>query len=250
MALGITGERAARAFSAFLDLNVVHRPGAWRRPGRNGTRLVSLGAPLATFNGVFGIEGEPRPADLQEYVTQAGHRPWSVFSRLQPSASLRTAAAAAGLVAARSSPAMVRATGLLPEETAKVVRVAGAAGRERYIDALAAGFGAPKELFDELMTEPLMKAPGVTSYLIEVDGEPVATGSGVVAEGLVGIYNIATLPEHRRRGYGRLATEAVMRDGFAAGVEGAYLMASDMGEHLYLSMGFETVENWSYLTAE
>ena len=44
-----------------------------------------------------------------------------------------------------------------------------------------------------------------------MDGEPVSTAAIVLGSGVVGVYNVATLPGHQRRGYG----EAVMRHALA-----------------------------------
>ena len=60
------------------------------------------------------------------------------------------------------------------------------------------------------MTESVIDAPWASTYPVEVDGVPGATGLGI----LTGVYHIATLPEHRGRGYGRLVTGRMMTDGF------------------------------------
>jgi ribosomal protein S18 acetylase RimI-like enzyme len=56
------------------------------------------------------------------------------------------------------------------------------------------------------------------------------------------VYNVATLPEHRRRGHGeavvRYALEQARRE---SGCERTILQATDYGLQLYLSMGYRTV---------
>jgi GNAT superfamily N-acetyltransferase len=79
-------------------------------------------------------------------------------------------------------------------------------------------------------------------YVGYVDGEPVATAATVMAAGAIGVYNVATLPTHRRRGHG----EAVMRYALEkarqeTGCERSVLQATDHGLPLYLSMGYKTV---------
>ena len=252
MPTDIGGEQAARALFALLELIARHSPHGWRRPGRDAdTRLISIGAPLAMFNGVFRNGREPDPADLEAYAQQADDLPWSVFSAAEPSPGLRAAAAAAGLTGEHRAPVLTRPAGPVPPTPdGVVVRAVGPGDRKPYVDLLAAGFEAPREIFDALMTESLMGAPGVTSYLIEAHGEPVATGFGVLAEGLVGIFNVATPPAFRRRGYGRVATEAALREGFAAGATGAYLLPSEMGLPLYRAMGFRPTATWTFLVSE
>ena len=63
-------------------------------------------------------------------------------------------------------------------------------------------------------------------------------------DGHVGVFNIATPPEHRGRGYGRAVTARVVADGVRAGARTAYLQASPMGLGVYQRMGFRTGETW------
>src|SRR6185437_15208034 len=40
------------------------------------------------------------------------------------------------------------------------------------------------------------------AYVGYVDGEPVSTAATIIGGGAVGIYNVATIPDQRRSGYG------------------------------------------------
>jgi ribosomal protein S18 acetylase RimI-like enzyme len=60
--------------------------------------------------------------------------------------------------------------------------------------------------------------------------------------GAVGVYNVATLPDQQRRGYG----EAVMRYAVAQaqkehGVEQSILQSTPAGLQLYQRMGYRTI---------
>jgi N-acetylglutamate synthase len=107
----------------------------------------------------------------------------------------------------------------------------------------AAGFEAPEEYLLQLITTGLVNAPGVCCYLGELDGEPVSTGLGVTLGDSVGIFNIATLPAHRRQGYGAAITARAIRDGFSRGAQWAWLQSSPAGYPVYQRMGFRTVES-------
>ncbi|MEO7649899.1 MAG: GNAT family N-acetyltransferase, partial [Bryobacteraceae bacterium] len=66
----------------------------------------------------------------------------------------------------------------------------------------------------------------------------------VTAGGAIGVYNVATIPAYRRRGFG----EAVMRHAIEAarsesGEERTILQATEHGLSLYLSMGYKVVTN-------
>ena len=80
------------------------------------------------------------------------------------------------------------------------------------------------------------------AYVGYVEGEPVSTAAVVMGGDVAGVYNVATLPGHQRRGYG----EAVMRHAIADarrehGVERTILQSTPAGLRLYERMGFRTV---------
>jgi predicted GNAT family acetyltransferase len=70
---------------------------------------------------------------------------------------------------------------------------------------------------------------------------PVSTGLGVRSGRTIGIYNIATIPAARGKGYGAAITRRNVADGVAAGCDVAILQASDMGFPIYERIGFRTV---------
>lgn len=79
-------------------------------------------------------------------------------------------------------------------------------------------------------------------YVAYVDEEPVSTAAVVMGGDALGVYNVATVPGHRGRGYG----EAVMRHALADaenrhGVARALLQSTPAGYKLYRRMGFRTV---------
>ena len=94
----------------------------------------------------------------------------------------------------------------------------------------------------------VLAAPGLTAYVGRVDGEPCCAGLGSVDRGHVGVFNIATPPAHRRRGFGRAVTARVVADGVRAGAHTAYLQASPMGYSASTSgWASAPVETWRLL---
>ena len=82
---------------------------------------------------------------------------------------------------------------------------------------------------------------GWVGYL---EGEPVSTAATVIGGGAIGVYNVATMPEHQKRGYG----ETVMRHAIAEaqrrhGIAHTILQSTPAGHRLYQRMGFRTVTN-------
>jgi GNAT superfamily N-acetyltransferase len=78
-------------------------------------------------------------------------------------------------------------------------------------------------------------------YLAWPDGQPVASCTAHLGAGVVGLYDVATMPQTRGRGIGAAITvEALVgarTEGFRAGI----LQATVMGRPIYERLGFETV---------
>ncbi len=79
-------------------------------------------------------------------------------------------------------------------------------------------------------------------YVAYLDGEPVSTAATVVSSGAIGVYNVATVPGHQRKGFG----EAVMRHALerareAHGLERTILQSTAQGYGIYERMGYRTV---------
>jgi N-acetylglutamate synthase len=118
-----------------------------------------------------------------------------------------------------------------------------------YQKSPAAGFEAPEEIFEDFSTPSLLEGPGMTAYVAEVDGVAVATSFAGRVDDQLGVFNVSVVPEHRRRGYGKAVTAAVLRDGYSTGARTAFLTSTEDGFPLYKSMGFRTAESWTSFTA-
>lgn len=108
----------------------------------------------------------------------------------------------------------------------------------------ASGFGGRVEDLGPMMTAEVLRCPGISAYVGRQDGAPCTTGLAALHEGHVGVFNIATPPEHRRRGHGHAVTATVVAAGVLAGAHTAYLQSSVMGKPVYERLGFRTVETW------
>ena len=69
-------------------------------------------------------------------------------------------------------------------------------------------------------------------------GEPVGSSLTFLDDGVAGIYNVATLPRVRGRGFGEMMTWAALADARDAGCTLAVLQASGGAERLYARLGF------------
>jgi GNAT superfamily N-acetyltransferase len=260
-------------------------PDGWRLDGANGTSILVSGTRMSSLNGVFSRSLRPDAAEIARLaglVACAG-LPWSIVVRGEPGPDVLEVAAWYGRTGrhempmlacpaaearlhslVRSGPLGVGPLGAGPLGVGRLggglfgsgaigggaveVRKIGADERKVFADTLAVSVGAPTEIVLSLMTEWMIDAPWADTYLVELDGLAVATGVGIRTGDQVGVYHIATVPEFRSCGFGRLVTERVLADGFAAGATAAYLQSSAMGRPLYESIGFRAVETWTYLT--
>jgi GNAT superfamily N-acetyltransferase len=131
-----------------------------------------------------------------------------------------------------------------------VEQVADAATWDVVCDLLVEGFEAPPELGDALRPFGELgfgREEQWRSWLVRVGGEPSGTALGVVEGDALGIFNVATVPAHRRRGAGRAATLAAMRFGAERGCRVAVLQTSPLGRSMYERLGFEPYGDYRVL---
>ena len=82
-------------------------------------------------------------------------------------------------------------------------------------------------------------------------GMPCAVGRGVVENGWLGIYQIATLPDARRRGFANGVMTALMNWGRSQAAQNAYLQvvsANGPARALYNGLGFQPLYTYDYWT--
>jgi ribosomal protein S18 acetylase RimI-like enzyme len=224
-------------------------PGGWARSNGAGVAAVTRVA-VPTLNGVWVQKVDADAEDISDLLDQvaATGLPHCLQFRPGSAARLVNLAASRGMAHLEDIPLMViedpgqlnsaqAVRGLvirelLPEEAQLHARVA------------AAGFEVPPEMFLQLMTPALLGNPGVRCYLGEAGGQLVTTSLGVKLGSYVAIFNIATPPEHRRRGYGAAVTARAVADGLAAGAHWSWLQSSAEGYKVYERLGFRTIEAW------
>lgn len=221
----------------------------WRRKEDGVLAFISgLGIPLMNSVTVFG----PRPdlglvRDLLPTVLESGF-PCLLQGRAALRETLSAVAGEFGLVPGEEVPIMMldEAQEWSQSQPGALLTFRELAMEERHLHAelLAAGFEAPLELMSQLV-ELFYSAPNFQMHVAEIGGVPVSTSASVLTNpDSVGIFNVATPPEHRRHGYGAAATAHAIRFGLASGATWAWLQSSSDGYPVYERMGFRTVENW------
>jgi predicted GNAT family acetyltransferase len=89
---------------------------------------------------------------------------------------------------------------------------------------------------------------GVSCFVGRVDDEVVVTALGITIDDVTGVFNVATMPEHRGRGHGAALTARVVHDGFERGARLAFLQSSALGHRVYQRLGFRDVEEYILLS--
>ncbi|MGH3297501.1 MAG: GNAT family N-acetyltransferase [Trebonia sp.] len=181
--------------------------------------------------------------------------PWSIQPRGDADPALLDLAARYGRTSSSTLPLLVWEVGSLPSLPTSVshratVREVPGAEHEVYAAALASGFDMPKEVADVFARPALLDAPDMTAFVLDLNGEAVATGFNILVGDQVGMYNGSVVPQHRRNGYYRALVTARLRHAVASGARYAFTQNSPMSRPLYESLGFRLAETWTSLTSE
>ncbi|MFM9499649.1 GNAT family N-acetyltransferase [Streptomyces galilaeus] len=247
---GAARDEAAASFHGAVDRLTTRIPGAYTRRGASGTRLVFTTFPLATLNTVCA----GHDLDLGEVercaqeLSQTG-APWSILVRGDVDPTLRRLAGRYGLTGTASLPLLVWDAMPLPSAVSAgaTARKVSGAGSEVFAAALAAGFGMSAEVARLLALPTLLDAPGMSGYVLDLDGEAIATGFNVLVGDHVGMFNGSVAPQHRGKGHYRALVTARLQDAVASGARHAFAQTSPMSRPLYESLGFRLAESWTYL---
>lgn len=204
--------------------------------------------PLASFNGIWAESDvaaeqlKPALAEIEEMGLRFG-----ATVRAGRTPAVEEAAVQLGLTAAVRIPGMVATPEDLPEapeSELEIIRVQTADGLAQALAVAATGFEVPPELLASVYMVEVSELDGIVYYLARLGDRDVSTAVGYSIDRTVGIFNVATPPEYRGRGYGATITAHAARDGLDHGAELAWLQSSAMGESVYRGLGFREVETY------
>jgi len=214
---------------------------------REGMLAVSTGLPVAMLNIAF----VKRPlANAQASLEEAMHfydeerLPFVVRIREGVDLESETVSAALGMPYSDTVPGMALYPVPAPPDSVQGLNIEWVSNSKQLNDyqrVAAEGFGMPLELVERLMGPAFLEVEGFESYLGTMDEEPVGVSSVFVDGAVAGVYNVATLPSHRRRGIGEAMTWRSVSHGREAGCTVAVLEASAAGKPVYERMGFRVV---------
>lgn len=220
---------------------------------RLGYWLVNVPSfPVPSFNGVW-AETDAAEMELESVLREIEQMglPFGAIVRANRTLAVEAAARRLGLTQAERVPGMAVTQSELTRKAVKgleIIPVETASTRAQALAVAAAGFEVPAELLGTMYLREVAEIEGTTYYLARHHGNNVATAIGCEIDGTVGIFNVATPPEQRRRGYGAAVTARVAHDAFTAGADLAWLQSSGVGESVYTSLGFREVETYTVFT--
>jgi len=214
--------------------------------------VIDSGLPTDTFNVVCRarLANDSLRERIAQVVTHFNtfQRPfsWWIGPADRPD-SLGQALLEAGFVAAGSEPGMAADLNALhtTDLTPLGLRIERARTRKQVHDfaTVLAALGTPPDLtvvcFYEAATSVLLAHDSpIWLYVGYLGEEPVSSAELTVSGGVVGVYSVAALVAHRRKGIGTAMTLRPLLDARAKGFRTAVLQASADGEGIHTRLGF------------
>jgi hypothetical protein len=237
----------AEAFLECLRLLAGAAELGWVRQAGAVTSVLTT-VPVATLNGVWATGAGAQPEDIDAGLDEIPVHglPYCIQARPPCRAAAAEVAERRGMVAAPEIRLMT-AVGAVSVTEPRELAIRGLEVGESRLHAELAGaaFEAPPELFATIVTESTLALPAVRGYVGEVGGTPVATAITVTIGDAIGVFNVATAAQHRRRGYGAAVTARAISDGRAAGGTWSWLQSAEPAARVYQRLGFATLEQWS-----
>jgi len=251
----IINENLRHALAAFAFV----RPGgqAIHAPGLS---LVHAGVPYGLFN--TALITAPLPSDRGDFYDQLDRAedyfqrhnvPWSVWfseDMLTPeerrrarvalaTRGLRLTMEAPGMIA----PAVIEPAAALPHLTA--VRVGDFRTRRHFSQVMSAAFGVPIDMSEDVYCSESLWRSAMVGWIGYWRGEPVTTAVAIPTSDSIGMYAVATQPQHQRKRY----AEAIMRHAIAeasiqVGITRTILQSSNAGFPLYVRMGYRAITRY------
>jgi ribosomal protein S18 acetylase RimI-like enzyme len=222
----------------------------------NGVWIASLGVTFQMFNTVFLCGPVESEAEFRQRIAlgarfmAARGLPWSFWlcedwlapavrrkaGKICEQNGLRLATEMPGMVTERMKPQ----TRGLP--ACDLMRVSNEAQRRDFCEIGSTCFRVPRGWFDEVFDHAMIRRNDFEAYIGYLRGVPVATAATVTSGGVIGVYNVAVLPEHQQQGYG----EAVMRQAVQlarerTGLDRVILQSTRQAIRLYERIGFSAV---------
>jgi N-acetylglutamate synthase len=248
--MDIDGDRVAAVFEGLLrDLATGAPERYWRRLEYGMVAFVSE-IPVPSMNGVYVFRADVEISEVRTLLKAVSEANFPFCLQARPSlrGALAGVADELGMVPDDDVPLMVLEDPAALKGASQLdgleVRRLAEGQYSIHEDLLAAGFEMPLEVAHAVM-QFVGSAQGLREFVGDVGGTGVTTALTVPSlEASIGVFNVATPPEQRRKGYGAAITAAAVLDGLDNGAIFAWLQSSVAGYAVYQRLGFRTVESW------
>jgi ribosomal protein S18 acetylase RimI-like enzyme len=221
-----------------------------------GVSIASLGVAFQMFNAAFLNSRVAGRGDLEARLNRAQalfrerQIPWSFWICEEWLAwparrSLVAMCEKFGLRAVAEMPGMaadsIRDQKRHDQPRVDIIRADDARGMGHFRTIGSLCFHVPPTWFREVFDDA-MPSRDFICWVACRDGLPVATAATVVSHGVIGVYNVATLPDERGKGYAEAITRhAIAEASRQSGFTRVILQATVQGERLYKRLGFREV---------
>jgi ribosomal protein S18 acetylase RimI-like enzyme len=125
-----------------------------------------------------------------------------------------------------------------------IIQIGNATSLGNWIEVMSESFNIPNHaseaIFDSFLGVGFSLSQPVQHFMGVINGKAVATSTLFLGAGVAGIFNVATLPEFRRKGLGEALTIAPLLQARAQGYRFAVLESSRDGLSLYRRLGFKS----------
>jgi ribosomal protein S18 acetylase RimI-like enzyme len=123
--------------------------------------------------------------------------------------------------------------------------------RGAFAHIMSVAFDIPYSVCLEIYGSERAWMGELRGYVGFVHQRPVTTAAAIITGDVIGLYSVATVPEHRRLGYAEAIMRNVVEDaGRASGIERTVLQATQSGFALYERMGYRSVTNFNVYIAD
>ncbi|MBW3555879.1 MAG: GNAT family N-acetyltransferase [Actinobacteria bacterium] len=235
---------------------------AWRTLARSaeagevveepGLLFVSFGIPVVLLNAAFVTA---RPEDPEATLERARRffdsrgLPFLLRMAKPVARVMQPAARRAGMAELDPLPGMVLdpvpvAVPPVPDGLSLQPAQEGEASMDDYRRVLSEGFEVPPSLAEIFAARAAVASARIRPLVGYLDEQPVACAALLLTGDVAGVYNVATTPAYRRRGFARALTAAAVSAGVESGAAVAALQSTPAGEPLYRKMGFRTVTHY------
>ena len=184
-------------------------------------------------------------AFMEEGVARADAREVELLALMAPSVAdaLAPAAERLGLAAAGAVPLMVQRASAEARlgRTCRIEEVRDAGMAEIASDLIAAAFSLPRDVVGRTLDSQISPTSTASIYVAFAGDEPMSSVTVTRTGDTVGIWTMATPPEHQGKGMGRALLSRIIERMRHEGVGRFFLYATQAGFPLYSSLGFVTL---------